>query len=690
MNSFLIKGVPDKTGFAMKKSIFILSALLLAASCQKAVMEPEAPVEHIRTFTASFSDLTRTSLGDDLTPLWGEGDAIWLSDGVNQEVVGVSAQDIGKATASFTTTTLTGDTVYALYPASCAIGKTSTWSVYFDIPGKTDGAFKNANICVAVATDGEDDLNFKNATSLIRFTKSTADVVSLSIVRPDERMAAGWMSFRPLDGYFLGAGHRVVSGIEVDMSGPGPYYVALYPQPLPVGTKFVMTTSDGKSYVRTINKENEFSLNKIKTISVDAAFTGATPAPTDGWSGSGTETDPYLITSAADLKLLATKVNDRVDNFANKHFKLTKDITVSNYRPIGSTDHSGGFQGNFDGNHHTITIESFDWSYLSTQSSSDYKVYQGLFGWVSGPAITEPIREIKNVLVAGTVNSGSNFLRGPHYYGSVCANATGYLRLEQCGSSLNVTVNAYYQNYASRAKLQAAGGVVGYASENVQISRCYNTGNLTAYTNNNSTGSRFYVGGVCGILNGGLIRLCYNTGNLMGQITQTGYGAFVAGIAASNTTSGHVEGSYNQGQVLAYGPSSSSAKASGITHNAQAIYCYNSGQVIAVYVRSTNTETQYSAGISYRQSGEYQHCFYLDGSAKSAFTGSGGTITDCDSFVKGDAINGGLIGTDARSLVDALNGYEATVYNGDPHFYASPTGDHFPILDYVSRNILDN
>lgn len=690
MNSFLIKGVPDKTGFAMKKSIFILSALLLAASCQKAVMEPEAPVEHIRTFTASFSDLTRTSLGDDLTPLWGEGDAIWLSDGVNQEVVGVSAQDIGKATASFTTTTLTGDTVYALYPASCAIGKTSTWSVYFDIPGKTDGAFKNANICVAVATDGEDDLNFKNATSLIRFTKSTADVVSLSIVRPDERMAAGWMSFRPLDGYFLGAGHRVVSGIEVDMSGPGPYYVALYPQPLPVGTKFVMTTSDGKSYVRTINKENEFSLNKIKTISVDAAFTGATLVPSDGWAGTGTAEDPYLIVDGEGLKRLAENVNSRVDYYTNKHFKLVSDISVSNYRPIGSTNEGNGFQGNFDGCHHTVTIESFDLSYLSSQSANGYEVYMGLFGWVRGSAsLSEPTRVIQNVRVAGKIDTGNDFLRGPHYYGSICARATGNLKLERCGSALNMRLFGYYANNSSRAKLQAAGGVVGYAAADVQLQRCWNTGNLGAYSNANS-GNRFYVGGICGNLYGGLVRLCYNTGNITGQMTQLGYGAFVAGIAASNTTTGKVEGSYNQGKIIAYGASTTSAKAVGITYNAQAMYCYNSGVIKSYYAGNSTTETANSAGISYRQSGTYQHCFYLQGTASTDFLGSGGTITDCDSFVKGDAINGGLIGTDARSLVDALNGYEATVYNGDPHFYASPTGDHFPILDYVSRNILDN
>ena len=654
----------------MKKSIIFLSAILLAASCQKTVMEPETPVEHIRTFTASFSDLTRTSLGDDLTPLWGEGDAIWLSDGVNQEVVGVSAQDIGKATASFTTTTITGETVYALYPASCAIGKTSTWSVYFDIPSKTDGAFKNANICVAVATDDEDELNFKNATSMIRFTKSTADVVSLSVVRPDERMIAGWMSFRPLDGYFLGAGHRVVSSIEVDMSGPGPYYVALYPQPLPVGTKFVMTTSDGQSYVRTINSENEFSLNKIKTISVDAAFTGATLAPEGGWSGSGTETDPYLITSAEDLKLLSTKVAAG-NRYPGVYFKVVADFSVSNYIPVAAKDSYDSFQGVFDGNYRTITINGVDASTLSSYNSNlGYDACVGLFGKVENA-------KIKNVRVAGSISGSSR----PRYFGSVCAQAIGTSWIENCGSSLNASIDI-------SNRMVAAGGVVGYAGKDVIIAHCYNTGNISV---SSSYSSGFYAGGVCGNLYGGNIQLSFNTGNIECRSSKSGYGPFVAGVAASNTNAGMVEGCYNQGIITARGANASSPKAAGITYYVKAMYSYNSG-LIKTYVGTTTTvgSAGSAVGVTYNQYGTFQHCFYWQDSASYMNNGTGGEFTDCDYFVPGDQTNGGLIGTDGRSLVDALNGYQATVYSGDPHFYASPTGDHFPILDYVSRNILDN
>ena len=52
------------------------------------------------------------------------------------------------------------------------------------------------------------------------------------------------------------------------------------------------------------------------------------------WTGSGTEADPYVITTEAGLKKLATDVNSGTV-YSGNYFKLGKSITVTDWTPIG-------------------------------------------------------------------------------------------------------------------------------------------------------------------------------------------------------------------------------------------------------------------------------------------------------------------------------------------------------------------
>ncbi|MBP5231292.1 MAG: hypothetical protein ILO68_06135, partial [Clostridia bacterium] len=110
------------------------------------------------------------------------------------------------------------------------------------------------------------------------------------------------------------------------------------------------------------------------------------------FSGSGTPEDPYLLTSAEDLKTLADRVN-RVNNgftAGATSFALTADIDMSSvsgsgeiqWTPIGTylgdtTD--CGFKYRFDGRNHTIRNFTYD----NTNRDS---VAIGLFGAVGAGA----------------------------------------------------------------------------------------------------------------------------------------------------------------------------------------------------------------------------------------------------------------------------------------------------------------
>ena len=95
------------------------------------------------------------------------------------------------------------------------------------------------------------------------------------------------------------------------------------------------------------------------------------------FSGSGTQTDPYLIGTPEQLAGLAERTNVDKEDFADKYIKLTADIYLTNFNdpdtanwkewttPIARTDRhsqSGGgsvtilyyFRGHFDGDGHTI------------------------------------------------------------------------------------------------------------------------------------------------------------------------------------------------------------------------------------------------------------------------------------------------------------------------------------------------
>ena len=75
------------------------------------------------------------------------------------------------------------------------------------------------------------------------------------------------------------------------------------------------------------------------------------------WTGSGTEADPYMITTEAGLNKLATDVNSGTV-YSGKYFKLGASINVTNWTPIGQKGSDNKFAGTFDGNGQTVTRAS--------------------------------------------------------------------------------------------------------------------------------------------------------------------------------------------------------------------------------------------------------------------------------------------------------------------------------------------
>lgn len=206
-------------------------------------------------------------------------------------------------------------------------------------------------------------------------------------------------------------------------------------------------------------------------------------------TGSGTETDPYQISTADQLKLFRDIVNGAGGQAPNAAAcaVLTANIDLNNepWTPIGP-DRDSAYTGTFDGQGHTVKNLSVTVNVQPCRA--------GLFGCVKDGSI-------RKLTVAGSVSCtvGQGW----------CGGIAGYAEretIENCASLCKVS------NTGIDAKV---GGIVGYVpiSSSMTIIRdCYNIGNITGGIDNGGS----YTGGICGFYLSGQIFNCYNVGEITG------------------------------------------------------------------------------------------------------------------------------------------------------------------------------
>ena len=170
------------------------------------------------------------------------------------------------------------------------------------------------------------------------------------------------------------------------------------------------------------------------------------------WNGSGTSGVPYQITSTADWNTLASNVANG-NTYSNTYFKLTADITVT-------TMVTATFSGTFDGGGHTLTF-----NYTATADNA------APFAYITGATI-------KNLRVAGTINSGYKFAAGivaisnggtiTNCQSSVTINSSksgdgthGGLVADSYTGTLNIT-NCLFDGKLLGTTTTSCGGIVGW------------------------------------------------------------------------------------------------------------------------------------------------------------------------------------------------------------------------------------
>ncbi len=270
-----------------------------------------------------------------------------------------------------------------------------------------------------------------------------------------------------------------------------------------------------------------FTLILVSIAAMTAMAQSGDTSGSNSWglSGSGTEADPYQISTAEDFSKMAA--NCTADHKGTgEYFKMMNDIYFggSAESPVqlpaigkdGSVQIAKiayGFDGTFDGGNHSISG-----IYHTNKGNNAEGKYNGLFGCID-----------KNGIVKNIVISKDNHIESYNYVGTIASLNMG--KIENCINNADVTAANF-----------AAGGICGFMVNGCgTVENCKNYGNVKAQT---------YAAGICGGTQSGtsittytyLIEGCENHGDMS---TTNGLGS--AGIAGSY--SGSVKDCTNYGNI---------------------------------------------------------------------------------------------------------------------------------------------
>ena len=355
----------------------------------------------------------------------------------------------------------------------------------------------NGSIIDCATRDGRGgSVYIQNATRM-------SDYNGLFIMNGGSISDSGVSSNREEDNTIYNLGTFIANGGTVANSGSGKFNYALYNGGIfqtgqnSSGTAFSWAAVNGDSsdlfdggifngpvfnYDRISGGTFNGTVNNYGTITGGTFSNGITGNPALV-TGSGTEADPYQISTAEGLKWFRDKVNGSNGQTQNAgaHAKLMNDIVLND----GTFDENGTYTPGASGK------AAEKWTPIA---------YSGLFN------------EHTTLYYTGTFDGQGHTIKG--LYVSI-NNATsigdavclGLFSTAKKAVIRNVTVTGYVFGFAGNL-----GGIVGYLSDGT-IENCANY--CTVKSTLADTEGPSYVGGIAGAMDkGSVIRDCYNTGTI--------------------------------------------------------------------------------------------------------------------------------------------------------------------------------
>lgn len=265
--------------------------------------------------------------------------------------------------------------------------------------------------------------------------------------------------------------------------------------------------------------------------------------------GSGTERNPWLISTADDLKTLADTVNNGEPyTYTGEYFLQTNDIDLSNvvWEPIGYTDSDYYFSGHYDGGDYIIS------NAVSTgKLDEDGQATAGIFGCVMDGSVSNLHVRNADFTASGDESYGPAGGVTGIAYGATIENCTvENSRVESermpddstcAGGIAGYAIGATFSNCASISNqivsTAYAGGFVGEIDDDEEYgvegfttyTNCYVSNGTVTATTDSTQGSSF-AGGFAGMVTYDklIVTNCYvynttlSTEGTSGNIVSTG------------------------------------------------------------------------------------------------------------------------------------------------------------------------
>ena len=279
----------------MKKNLFMIAAVAIAAvACNKELPQEQIPVGEAKVYSAiADGNETKAVLNGKATN-WENGDAILIYDGTSAAKY-VTSLETPAPNADFVIadgeTALAGEKVIAVYPEWADGYKSSVADVvkktlskaYLASNQNAKAGSYDPNTAIAMAYSEDANLEFKNATALLKFTVANENVKTVTVYSiGGEKITGEWAldyndgapKATPAEGD-ASAGWVELSAGEGTFEVGAEYFISVYPQTLAsgFGLEFGFEGVSAKQLVKKYESSVEFKRNVILNLG-NLEFTG--------------------------------------------------------------------------------------------------------------------------------------------------------------------------------------------------------------------------------------------------------------------------------------------------------------------------------------------------------------------------------------------------------------------------------